>query len=84
MAIDVAHWLHGLGLGQYASTFARNDVDGSILLELTAEDLVRSASPQWAIGAGSYPRSPRFVTPRGLLYRMLPTRVLRARRNGDN
>jgi len=40
MAIDVAHWLHGLGLGQYASTFARNDVDGSILLELTAEDLV--------------------------------------------
>ena len=40
MAIDVAHWLHGLGLGQYASTFARNDVDGSILQELTAEDLV--------------------------------------------
>jgi hypothetical protein len=40
MAIDVAQWLHGLGLGQYAATFARNDVDGSILLELTAEDLV--------------------------------------------
>ena len=40
MAIDVAQWLHGLGLGQYAATFARNDVDGLILLELTAEDLV--------------------------------------------
>src|SRR5215472_15740126 len=39
MAIDVAQWLHGLGLGQYAATFARNNVDGSILLELTAEDL---------------------------------------------
>jgi len=40
MAIDVAQWLHALGLGQYAGTFARNDVDGSILLELTAEDLI--------------------------------------------
>ena len=40
MAIDVAQWLHALGLGQYAATFARNDVDGSILLELKAEDLV--------------------------------------------
>jgi len=40
MAIDVAQWLHGLGLGQYTATFARNDIDGATLLELTAEDLV--------------------------------------------
>jgi hypothetical protein len=40
MKIDVAQWLHGLGLGEYAATFAHHDVDGSILLELTVEDLV--------------------------------------------
>jgi len=40
MAIDVAQWLHELGLGQYAESFAGNHVDGPILLELTAEDLV--------------------------------------------
>jgi class 3 adenylate cyclase len=40
MSIDVADWLERLGLGQYASAFAANDIDGEVLLELTAEDLV--------------------------------------------
>src|SRR5580700_1526988 len=37
--MDVAAWLHGLGLEQYASAFADNDIDGEILAELTADDL---------------------------------------------
>ena len=40
MAIDVALWLRGLGLEQYAPGFADNDVDAAVLPELTAEDLI--------------------------------------------
>jgi class 3 adenylate cyclase/tetratricopeptide (TPR) repeat protein len=40
MSIDVADWLNGLDLGQYAPAFASNDVDGEVLPELTADDLV--------------------------------------------
>jgi class 3 adenylate cyclase len=39
MSIDVADWLRGLGLGQYAPAFAANDIDDEVLPELTAEDL---------------------------------------------
>jgi hypothetical protein len=38
MAIDVAQWLRGLGLEQYASILADNDIDAS-LAELSADDL---------------------------------------------
>jgi len=37
---DVAVWLGGLGLGQYAQAFRDNDIDGAILPELTADDLI--------------------------------------------
>ena len=40
MSVDVADWLGRLGLGQYAPAFAANDVDGEVLPELTAEDLI--------------------------------------------
>src|ERR1700680_1355580 len=38
--MDVAAWLRGLGLEQYAPAFRANDVDGEVLPELTAEDLI--------------------------------------------
>ena len=38
--MDVADWLHGLGLGQYEEAFRANDIDAEVLLDLTAEDLV--------------------------------------------
>jgi class 3 adenylate cyclase/predicted ATPase/DNA polymerase III delta prime subunit len=37
--VDIASWLHGLGLQQYDQVFRDNAVDASILPELTAEDL---------------------------------------------
>ena len=40
MAIDVASWLQQLGLAQYASAFRDNEVDGDVLPDLTAEDLI--------------------------------------------
>ena len=40
MSIDVADWLRRLGLEQYAPAFAANDIDGEILPELTADDLI--------------------------------------------
>jgi len=40
MAIDVASWLQQLGLAQYEQAFRDNEVDGEILPELTADDLI--------------------------------------------
>src|ERR1700730_4639336 len=37
--MDVAAWLRGLGLEQYAPAFRDNAVDGEVLRELTADDL---------------------------------------------
>src|SRR5215510_3303120 len=37
--MDVAEWLLGLGLGQYALAFRDNDIDEEVLRRLTAEDL---------------------------------------------
>ena len=37
--MDVAEWLRGLGLDQYAPVFRANDIDGEVLRRLTAEDL---------------------------------------------
>ena len=37
--MDVAAWLHSLGLERYAPAFRDNDVDAEVLVRLTAEDL---------------------------------------------
>src|ERR1700694_1387946 len=37
--MDVAAWLRGLGLEQYAQLFRDNDIDGAVLCGMTAEDL---------------------------------------------
>jgi predicted ATPase len=34
--MDVAEWLRGLGLEQYAPAFRANDIDGEVLRRLTA------------------------------------------------
>jgi hypothetical protein len=39
MALDVADWLRGRGLEQYASAFRDNAIDAELLPSLTAEDL---------------------------------------------
>jgi class 3 adenylate cyclase/predicted ATPase len=37
--MDVAEWLRGFGLEQYAPAFRDNDIDGEVLRRLTGEDL---------------------------------------------
>jgi len=37
--LDIAAWLHGLGLQQYEQAFRDNAIDAAILPELTSEDL---------------------------------------------
>jgi class 3 adenylate cyclase/predicted ATPase len=37
--VDIASWLHGLGLQQYERAFRDNAIDAAVLPELTAEDL---------------------------------------------
>ena len=39
MADDIAQWLEGLGLGQYAEAFAENDIESKNLPRLTEDDL---------------------------------------------
>ena len=38
---QIADWLEKLGLGQYAQRFAENDIDFSVLPDLTDQDLER-------------------------------------------
>jgi class 3 adenylate cyclase/tetratricopeptide (TPR) repeat protein len=38
--MDIAAWLHRLGLEQYEQAFRDNDIDAEVLPELTAEDLI--------------------------------------------
>jgi class 3 adenylate cyclase/predicted ATPase len=38
---DLAEWLGGHGLGQYAQTFAENNIEYSVLSDLTENDLVK-------------------------------------------
>ena len=38
--MDVVAWLRGLGLERYEAAFRDNDVDGEVLPELTADDLI--------------------------------------------
>ena len=45
--MDVAAWLRGLGLEQYAQLFHDNDIDGEILCGMNAEDLKE-------LGVGSF------------------------------
>jgi class 3 adenylate cyclase/tetratricopeptide (TPR) repeat protein len=37
--MDVGGWLRSLGLGKYEATFRENEIDGTVLPRLTAEDL---------------------------------------------
>jgi hypothetical protein len=37
--MEIAAWLRGLGLEQYASAFAQNDIGPDLLPTLTAEEL---------------------------------------------
>jgi class 3 adenylate cyclase len=37
--VDIAAWLHGLGLQQYEEAFRDNEIDAAVLPELTADDL---------------------------------------------
>src|ERR1700731_4901945 len=38
--MDIAAWLHRLGLEKYEQAFRNNDIDAEVLPELTAEDLI--------------------------------------------
>jgi len=37
--VDIAAWLHSLGMQQYQEAFRDNAIDAAILPELTADDL---------------------------------------------
>src|SRR5262245_38945225 len=38
--MNVAAWLHGLGLAQYEQSFRENDIDAELLAQLTSDDLI--------------------------------------------
>ena len=65
--MDVAAWLRGLGLEQYAQLFRDNDIDGEILCGMTAEDLKE-------LGISSFGHRRRLSNAIGALRRVPPTR----------
>src|SRR4029077_18149068 len=76
MAIDVASWLQQLGLAQYEPAFRDNDVDGDVLPNLTADDLIaigvtsvghrrKLLSAIEALGAAAPAPAPRAFPQRG-------------------
>src|SRR6201988_2454505 len=65
--MDVAAWLRGLGLDQYAQLFRDNDIDGEILCGMTAEDLKE-------LGISSFGHRRRLLNAIAALGGELPTR----------
>jgi hypothetical protein len=65
--MDVAGWLRGLGLEQYAQLFRDNDIDGEILRGMTAEDLKE-------LGISSFGHRRRLLNAITALGRGAPTR----------
>ena len=39
MRVDIGGWLRSLGLERYEAAFRENEIDDTVLLKLTAEDL---------------------------------------------
>ena len=56
--MDIAAWLHGLGMQQYEEAFRDNAIDAAILPELTAEASRTSACTWSGTGAGCSLRLP--------------------------
>ena len=78
--MNVAAWLHGLGLGQYEQAFRENDIDAAVLASLTAEDLIGIGVGSSATAANCLPRSRSCVTERRR--RLLLSRAHRPRYQG--
>jgi hypothetical protein len=51
--MDVVVWLRSLGLGKYEAVFHENDIDDTVLPNLTAEDLKGA----WRRLAGAPPQA---------------------------
>ena len=64
--MDIVVWPRSLGLGKYEAVFRENEIDETVLPDLTAEDLkelgvtANGAPPQAAGSVGSGARHPRF------------------------
>jgi hypothetical protein len=43
--MDIGAWLHGLGLGQYETTFRESEIDAEVLPDLTEGDLNQLGVP---------------------------------------
>ena len=57
--MDVVVWLRSLGLGKYEAVFRENDIDETVLPNLTAEDLKELGVGRWGTAASSSMLSPR-------------------------
>ena len=41
-SVDIATWLHGLGMQQYEPAFRDNSIDAAVLPKLTTQDLAKN------------------------------------------
>jgi hypothetical protein len=62
--MDIVVWLRGLGLGKYEAAFRDNEIDETVLRDLTAEDLKEMGSLHSGTAASCWLRMRRCVTMR--------------------
>jgi len=65
--VEVAEWLRGLGLGQYEAAFRDDDIDETVLPDLTPDDLI-------SIGISSVGHRRRILAAIAALFGDAPTR----------
>lgn len=70
--MDVGDWLRGLGLGQYEDVFQRNEIDGSVLADLTEADLEKLGVPM-----GHHKRLLKAIASVGIAEKAASRRALR-------
>ena len=61
---QIADWLEKLGMSEYAQCFAENDINFSILSDLTDQDLKEIGCPRSDIGVSCCAQSPSSKTRR--------------------
>jgi SAM domain (Sterile alpha motif) len=74
--MDIGGWLRGLGLERYEAVFRENEIDETVLPNLTAEDL-----KELGVGALGHRRTARLEEVRGEQSWPVGTRAIAARAN---
>jgi hypothetical protein len=75
--MDIVVWLRSLGLGKYEAAFRENEIDDTVLPDLTAEDLNELGVQRSGTAVSCWLRLRRCVMTRAVRYPLLTQRPRR-------